>query len=462
MVVQADPGSEDILTSALRGWGYQPVVVRSVREAATALINNPFLFTILDVNLGGADGTELLRRLALDGGDPGPLILLSEGQDVQRTAQATALGADDWIQKPIDLEDLDNAIKEVLSRPRRVWGRVPDDDPAARLRQEMALWQSPQMRDVWETLRQAARVDVSVLIGGETGTGKDLVARAIHYLSARQARPFVKVNCGAVPREFLESELFGHERGAFTEAHQLKIGKFESAARGTIFLDEIGDLHPALQAKLLHVLQDGAFSRLGGKSTIRADVRILAATNRDLERAVVAGQFREDLHYRLNVIQIVVPPLRVRPEEIPLLAEHFVQRYSRLFHREGFTVPPAVMERLVRYRFPGNVRELENMIKRMIILGDPLLVRASLPASWTDDSGHGSSETAPTGAVSLKEIARTAAREAEREAISKGLEQTGWNRVRTAKLLKISYRALLYKIKEVGLDRERPFVRSTV
>ena len=183
-------------------------------------------------------------------------------------------------------------------------------------------------------------MDVTVLICGETGTGKDVVARAIHDASVRQSGPFVKVNCAAVPRELLESELFGHERGAFTGAHQLKIGKFEAADRGTIFLDEIGDLHPALQGKLLHVLQDGQFSRVGGRSTVKVDVRVLAATNQDLEQAVAAGRFREDLYYRLNVIQIVVPPLRERPEEIPILAEYFIQRYSQLFRRESLRLVP--------------------------------------------------------------------------------------------------------------------------
>jgi two-component system, NtrC family, response regulator AtoC len=264
----------------------------------------------------------------------------------------------------------------------------------------------------------------------------------------------VKVNCAAVPRELLESELFGHERGAFTGAHQLKIGKFEAADRGTIFLDEIGDLHPALQGKLLHVLQDGQFSRVGGRSTVKVDVRVLAATNQDLEQAVAGGHFREDLYYRLNVIQIMVPPLRERPEEIPVLADYFMHRYSQLFRRETLQMPAETMQRLIRHRFPGNVRELENMIKRMIVLGDPLLRRSPLPgpAPAADDSGARAAKTATT---SLKDISRKAAQIAEKEAILQALEQTQWNRVRAAKLLDISYRALLYKIKDSGLDRER-------
>src|SRR6266545_2148336 len=207
------------------------------------------------------------------------------------------------------------------------------------------------MQDVHDVIAEAALIDVTVLITGETGTGKAVVARAIHYLGARRAGPFVKVNCAAVARELLESELFGHERGAFTGAHQLKIGKFESANHGTMFLDEIGDLHPALQAKLLHVLQDGEFSRVGGRSTIKVDVRIIAATNQDLEKAVAAGHFREDLYYRLNVIQIVVPPLRERPEEIPRLVNYFTERHSKLFNRAGFALPPLTMEHLARQSY---------------------------------------------------------------------------------------------------------------
>jgi len=302
-------------------------------------------------------------------------------------------------------------------------------------------------------------VDVTVLITGDTGTGKDIVARAIHYLSFRHDRPFVKVNCAAVPRELLESELFGHERGAFTGAHQLKLGKFESANRGTIFLDEIGDLHPALQAKLLHVLQDGEFSRVGGKFTVKVDVRVLAATNQDLERAVAAGRFREDLYYRLNVIQIVVPPLRERKEEIPVLAEYFVQRYSKLFHRDGFSISPRATERLAKHSYPGNVRELENLIKRMIVLGDPFLDKAFAPGGNVRDNGGPPAVADRTAAVSLKDIGRKASRAAEREAIAMMLERTGWNRTKAAGLLKISYRALLYKIKQAGLDSDRPSAR---
>jgi two-component system response regulator AtoC len=333
-----------------------------------------------------------------------------------------------------------------------VWER-DDESPLDRVEQELAFWCSPRMQEVREIIAQAARVDVTVLISGETGSGKDLVARAVHRLGARRTGPFVKVNCAAVARELLESELFGHERGAFTGAHQLKIGKFEAADHGTIFLDEIGDLHPGLQGKLLHVLEDGEFSRVGGRSNIKVDVRVLAATNQDLERAVASGQFREDLYYRLNVVRIMVPPLRERPEEIPLLINYFIRRYSMLFQREGFAIPADVTERLRRRRFPGNVRELENLIKRMIVLGDARVDGEPLLDGLASGDDRAVKRPAPD-VLSLRDISRKAAQSAERSAILQALEATRWNRARAAKLLNVSYRSLLYKIKDGGLARE--------
>jgi two-component system, NtrC family, response regulator AtoC len=345
------------------------------------------------------------------------------------------------------------AIADTLKGMSLIPARALEEkDPVTRVQRELALWASPRMHEIREVITQAVHVDVTVLITGETGTGKEVVARAVHYLGARRHGPFVKVNCAAVARELLESELFGHERGAFTGAHQLKIGKFEAANHGTIFLDEIGDLHPALQGKLLHVLEDGQFSRVGGRSNIKVDVRVLAATNQDLERAVAAKQFREDLFYRLNVVRVTVPPLRERREEIPLLASYFVERYSGLFQREGFMLPPETIERLTWHDFPGNVRELENTIKRMIVLGDP---RLDAPARQTANGEYEAAPASKAAPGSLRDISRKAALAAERNAILKALDETGWNRVRAAKLLDISYRSLLYKIKDADLDGKR-------
>jgi two-component system, NtrC family, response regulator AtoC len=452
LVAAPEPSVQQRLAETLSEWGYEPVCAASIDGALLQLAQQRFHLSLLDLGSGVA---EFLRRLKTQGGSPGAIVVIADADASDHAVAATALGADDFLQKPFSSDDLENVIKSALARPRRSWERSVDDEARARLREEVALWRSPRMSEVREIIEQAARVDVTVLICGETGTGKDVVARAIHEASVRESGPFVKVNCAAVPRELLESELFGHERGAFTGAHQLKVGKFESADRGTIFLDEIGDLHPALQGKLLHVLQDGQFSRVGGRSTVKVDVRVLAATNQDLEQAVAAGRFREDLYYRLNVIQVMVPPLRERPEEIPLFAEYFMRRYSQLFRRESLRLPVETLQRLIHHRFPGNVRELENMIKRMIVLGDPLLRRSPLPGGTASGDENGGSRSPKAATLSLKEISRKAAQIAEREAILQALEQTQWNRVRAAKLLEISYRALLYKIKDSGLDRER-------
>jgi two-component system response regulator AtoC len=328
------------------------------------------------------------------------------------------------------------------------------DDNGDRLQRELGLLTSQQMRDIQAVIEQAARADVTVLICGETGVGKELVARAIHAHSPRRRAAFVKVNCAAMPRELLESELFGHERGAFTGAHQRKPGRFELADGGTIFLDEIGELHPALQAKLLHVLQDGEFSRVGGRHNIRVDVRVICATNRDLAREVAANRFREDLFYRLNVINIFVPPLRERREEIPALVGYFVQRYSRLFNFPEREVTPETLQAFMHYHWPGNIRELENFIKRMIVLQDFTLPRTLAAPPVTAAPPAAPEPFAATKGLSLKEISRRAVLEAEREVICRALEQCRWNRVKTAKMLKISYRALLYKIKDMGLKQD--------
>ena len=471
MVVESDPTTRHGLETALRNLGYRAAIATSLDEAAVALRRDDYVCCLLDARFDGGDGLDLLRRLQGDRRWPAPVILIADEHDTQRVAEAAALGAEDFLPKRFHPADLENVLKEVQARPRPVGPAATPttpavdngDDPGAQVRRQVALWRSPRMAEVWEIIQQAARVDVTVLIEGETGTGKDVVARAIHQFSSRRLQPFVTVNCAAMPRELLESELFGHERGAFTGAHQTQPGKFELANRGTIFLDEIGDLHPALQAKLLHVLQDGTFSRIGGRAPIEVDVRILAATNRELEREVEATRFREDLYYRLNVIQIVVPPLRERMEELPLLAAHFAQRYGKAFRREGFALAPGAMERLARHRFPGNVRELENLVKRMIVLDDPGLERTPFLRTGQGNThragagpagANGGPEPAPRAdVVPLKEVARAAARAAEREAIARILEETGWNRVRAAKILKISYRALLYKIKDVGLGQ---------
>src|SRR5213594_2181249 len=309
---------------------------------------------------------------------------------------------------------------------------------------------SPQMRAIGTVIENIADTDATVLICGESGVGKDLVARAIHAASARRQGPFVKVNCAAIPQELLESELFGHEKGAFTGAHRRKPGQFEYANQGTIYLDEIGELPLALQAKLLHVLQDFRFSRVGGHTPIDVDARVIAATNRRLEEAMAQGAFREDLYYRLNVVEIQVPPLRERRQEIPALAAWFLSKFNAQYGRQK-TLSPETLVLLTEHPWSGNVRELENMIRRMVVLADgernfeAQATRVRLPQATV--------APLPKQSVSesLREIARRGAREAERHALAEVLERVRWNRAEASRILKVSYKTLLNKIAECEL-----------
>ena len=345
------------------------------------------------------------------------------------------------------------------------------------------LGTSEKMREVRDLIARVADTDVTVLIRGESGTGKERVARAIHAASPRRPRTFVKVNCAALPSELLESELFGFERGAFTGAIQHKPGKFEFAHEGTMFLDEISEMHRPLQSKLLQVLQDGEFARLGGRQDVHVDVRILAATNRDLEVAVAEGQFREDLFFRLNVVCITLPPLRQRRDEIPILTDRFLAQYAEHYNKPPIALASDTLRLFAEYEWPGNVRELENLLKRAVILGSDESIRRDLgdtiagrrrlaspipalqatapppfmPAGATGAApaavAPGAPPPAPACSGSLKDIARHAAREAERELIHRTLQQTRWNRREAAEILGVSYKALLYKIKEAELDK---------
>jgi two-component system, NtrC family, response regulator AtoC len=459
LVVESDADQRRRVVSQLTSWGYTPLAAPTAEEALELIGHATRLaFSVVAIRLPGMSGIDLLRR-AQDLAAAGPVIMVADNGHSSQIVEAIQAGADDFLRRPYTAEDLETVIRSVAGRPRRETPTAPAavvaEESGDRLQRELGLLTSQQMRDIQAVIEQAARADVTVLICGETGVGKELVARAIHAHSPRRRAAFVKVNCAAMPRELLESELFGHERGAFTGAHQRKPGRFELADGGTIFLDEIGELHPALQAKLLHVLQDGEFSRVGGRHNIRVDVRVICATNRDLAREVAASRFREDLFYRLNVINILVPPLRERREEIPALVGYFVHRYSRLFNFPEREVTSETLHAFMQYGWPGNIRELENFIKRMIVLQDFTLPRTLMTPSVTASAASAVAEPfAATKGLSLKEISRRAVLEAEREVICRALEQCRWNRVKTAKLLKISYRALLYKIKDMGLKQD--------
>jgi len=318
------------------------------------------------------------------------------------------------------------------------------------------IYVSDKMHRIKEIIDQVANTDVTVLIRGESGVGKEVVARSIHLNSFRRDRPFVKVNCAALPQELLESELFGYEKGAFTGAYRQKPGKFELAQGGTIFLDEIVEISLSLQAKLLQVLQDKEFAKLGGKKDTRVDVRILAATNKNIENLVNDGRFREDLYYRLNVVGITIPPLRERKEEIPVFIEYFLDKLAKKHNKKVKLLSDRMMDAFLRYHWLGNVRELENMIHRFVVLGDEDMIIDELAAASGNDFTLKASEANPdnTGWPSLKDFRRDATVKAEAEVIRKALERTNWNRKKAAAMLNISYRAILYKIKQCGINKD--------
>jgi two-component system response regulator AtoC len=464
LVVEDDPSVREMLVTLGKRLGYQVQAVASGEEGLTAFKNGKPSLAVLDVVLPGLDGLETLKLVKAI--DPHvPVVMLSGYGQTRTIVEAVKLGAADFLRKPFEPEELELAFEKALEKKRLerevafLRSRAPKG--AADQQPLLLLGDNPKMREVEEVLDQVSDTDITVLVRGESGTGKELVARNLFERSGRSSKPFVKVNCAALPSELLESELFGFEKGAFTGAQRRKLGKFESANGGTVFLDEISEMHPNLQAKLLQVLQDGEFSRLGGEGDVQVDVRVIAATNRNLESAVREGAFREDLFYRLNVVTIAIPPLRDRTDEVPLLAEHFLRRYSREYEREYTTLSETLLEAFMRYHWPGNIRELENMVKRMVVLGTEQPVLQEIAA-------RSSSVQAPSGAVAdvpeldqfvrgevdrvnLKRIARRAAQEAERRVIERVLHRTRWNRKEAAEILQISYKALLYKMKEADL-----------
>ena len=417
-----------------------------------------------------------------------PVIVLVSPEVPEMAFKASKAGAEDFLNKPFDLNEAETRIQRLLERqeppPKRtdLTQRHPD--------LSMLFGTSPKMEDVKLTIEKVADTNATVLIRGESGTGKEMVARLTYSQSGRRDKPFVKVNCAAIPYELLESELFGYEQGAFTGASRQKLGKFDQANGGTLFLDEISEMHPALQAKLLHVLQDGEFARLGGKRDIAVDVRVLAASNKPLELAVAQGSFREDLFYRLNVVTIHIPPLRERREEIPVFLDFFVQKYSEFYNKKPAPFSEAALAKMMEYSWPGNIRELENLVKRYTIVGNEgqilreldthkPIVSSSSAAPANDPNRlaeYGpapvASMPAPVGSVeaktlsweespSLLEIGRRAAMLAEREAIERVMLQTKWNRRQAAKILKVSYKALLNKLKLIEEQTQSKSEKTT-
>jgi two-component system response regulator AtoC len=465
LVIDDDPGIRDLLETLARRMGFAVTAVPDGEQALESLDEcSPDIVT-LDAVLPGMDGLETLRQLKQRLPEV-PVVMLSGHGQARMIVEAMRLGASDFLRKPFEAEELDLAFQKALENHalkeevQQLRGRVRTEVDALGI-----FGDNPKMKEVREIIEQVADTDITVLIRGESGTGKEVIARGLYQLSSRSKYPFVKVNCAALPSELLESELFGFEKGAFTGAQRRKLGKFEYANNGTIFLDEISEMHPGLQAKLLQVLQDGEFSRLGGESDVKVDTRILSATNRNLEEAVKDGSFREDLYYRLNVVTIMLPPLRERVDAIPLLVETFLDEYNERYGKTVMKLSPDTMKIFLNYHWPGNVRELENMVKRMVVLGNEQAVlqeialrekpeRKSDGEDFLDLASLGVDFSDGPG-MDLKAISKRAAQIAEKRVIEKVLHQTRWNRKEAAERLQISYKALLYKMKENGLNEGR-------
>jgi two-component system, NtrC family, response regulator AtoC len=519
-IVDDDSGFASYLRTFLSLRGYETRAYSRGDELLAAVRQgDPPDIVLLDVMMPGMDGLETLRNLKTARPEL-QVIMLSGRERAATIVEAVQLGAANYVIKPDDPEGLgevalEAAIKSAIEKSRLVTElnelrqQLSDD-------QDRAVWgRNDQMQQIVRVIDQVADSDVTVLIRGESGVGKELVARALHQQSGRRQRPFVKVNCAALPADLLESELFGHEKGAFTGAATTRIGKFEQADGGTIFMDEIAEMTAALQAKLLHVLQDAEFTKLGSNKRVTVDVRVVAATNRDLEAMMLRGDFREDLYYRLKVIEIVVPPLRDRRDEIQPLTEFFLARYSRRYNRPFRPLSDRLVQRFQEYEWPGNVRELENMIKRAVVLQDETLVFQDLarsprtlappappapaaepvahyqpppvsappqymqapplasshggyvvggggvahgsaaPVATSADTGVAVLEDPGPGAnASLAEVAKHAALRAERAAIEETLHRVHWNRRKAAQQLGVSYKTLLNKIKECGISRQ--------
>jgi DNA-binding NtrC family response regulator len=423
-------------------------LMRGLKESSTPAL------LLMDWHIAGdgEGGNSLTLLTKLRAAQPLlPIVLLACSAELKEVVAATRMGATDVILKPFKKAEIDQAVQECLngaSAAAEVEGdesqEIPLDENTSFVRA------SKRMREIESQCRLVARADIPVLILGESGTGKEVATLFIHKMSERSQRSFMKVNCAAMPADLLESELFGYEPGAFTGAVKAKPGKFEICNHGTIFLDEIGEMPAVLQAKLLQVLQDGSFSRLGSRTSVKVDVRVIAATNIDIKAAIAQKSFREDLYYRLNGFTLRMPPLRERLEEIPILARHFMRKVAAKYEREPLPLSPALLHALNSHAWPGNLRELENTIKRYLILADEQAIIDELIAPHGTDSPAQSGD-AETGNGSLKHLVRNLKDGAESTAIARMLESTGWNRKAAAGELQISYKALLYKIKQYNL-----------
>ncbi len=435
-----------VLRTLLSRHGYAVEAVPSAEAALEALERFAPDFVLADVRMGGMSGIELTRAIA-ERGSEATVIVMSAYGSVELALEAMKAGAYDYVAKPFKQDEVLLALRKAEERESlRRENRALRSQVREAARFEQMVGRSPAIRGVYRTIEKAAGFDTTVLIQGESGTGKELVARALHARSPRSSSPFVAVNCGAIPESLIESELFGHQRGAFTDASSDKPGLFEQAHHGTLFLDEIGELPLGTQVKLLRVLQEGTLRRLGETRDRKVDVRVVAATVRDLNEEVAEGRFREDLFYRLNVLPLAVPPLRERREDLPLLVDHFVEHYGARLGTRIRGLDAKAQKLVLSYHWPGNVRELANVIERAMVLAESdVLGEQDLPERLREPDPIRA--VLATGELSIKKTTRYI----EETLIRKALERTGGNRTQASRLLEISHRALLYKIKDYGI-----------
>ena len=447
LVVDDEENLRLVLETMLRRHGYTVKAVASAEAALAALEAFAPDFVLADVRMGGMSGIELTRELAARGSSVTVIVMSAYGS-IELALEAMKAGAYDYVAKPFKQDEVLLALRKAEERESlRRENKALKEQVAAAARFEEMIGKSEAMAGVYRTIEKAAAYATTVLIQGESGTGKELVARALHVRSPRKERRFVAVNCGAIPEALLESELFGHRRGAFTDAVADKRGLFEEAHEGTLFLDEIGELPLATQVKLLRVLQEGTLRRLGDTKDRQVDVRVVAATVRDLREEVDEGRFREDLFYRLNVLPLRVPPLRERREDIPLLVDHLIERNNARLGTRIRGLDDKAKRLILAYRWPGNVRELENVLERAMVLADgDVLSDADLPERLREPDPV--QVVLGAGELSIKKTARYM----EETLIKKALEKTGGNRTQASKLLEISHRALLYKIMDYGVE----------
>ena len=443
LVVDDDQNHRETLRTLLEEWGYATVGAGSGESAVALCREQPFDLILMDVRMGGMSGIEATR--AIRAYNPAiPIVIMTAYSDVENAVEALKSGAYDYLTKPLAFDALKPALERALDHAAlRDEVRVLRDSLSSSFDAGNVIGKSPAMRQLLSMISAIAPSEATVLISGESGTGKEVAARLIHANSNRRKGPYVAVNCAALSETLLESELFGHEKGAFTGAEKRREGRFLAADKGTIFLDEVGEIPLAMQVKLLRVIQERELQRVGGDQTIKVDVRILAATNRDLKREVEEGRFRQDLYYRLNVVSLQLPPLRDRSEDIPLLAMHFLKMFAERNAKavKGFT--PAAMDRLLKYSWPGNVRELENAVERAVVLliGEYVSER-ELPPSLTEENEAGKTPKRDFGNMTLEEI--------ERMAVLDTLEQAGGNKSEAARRLGINRKTLLAKLEGSG------------